>query len=53
LQRPSIQHRLRNEESLRLAIETKYQAVVEDVLPLLLKKALPKQDSTSANSPRR
>ena len=40
----AIQRRLRKEESLRLAIETKYKAVVEDVLPLLLKLVLPKQE---------
>jgi uncharacterized protein YjbI with pentapeptide repeats len=39
-----IQNRLRSEESLRLTIEAKYQAVMEDVLPLLLAKALPKQE---------
>jgi uncharacterized protein YjbI with pentapeptide repeats len=40
----TIQHHLCSEECLRLAIEAKYQAVVGDVLPLLLEKALPKQE---------
>src|SRR3954468_10858069 len=40
----TIQHRLRSEESLRLTIETKYQAVIEDVLPMLLEKAVPKRE---------
>jgi hypothetical protein len=40
----AIQDRLRSEESLRLAFETKYQAVVQDVLSMLLKQALPRQE---------
>jgi uncharacterized protein YjbI with pentapeptide repeats len=40
----TIQHRLRSEESLRLTIEAKYQAVMEDVLPMLLEKAVPKRE---------
>jgi hypothetical protein len=39
----TIQRRLLSEESLRVAIETKYQAVLQDVLPLLIEKAVPKQ----------
>ena len=40
----AIQDRLRGEESLRLTFETKYQALVQDVLPMLLKQALPRQE---------
>jgi hypothetical protein len=40
----TIQDRLRSEESLRLTLQAKYQAVVEDVLPKLLEKAAPKQE---------
>jgi hypothetical protein len=42
----AIQHRLRGEEGLRLAIEAKYEAVVRDVLPMLLERALPKKEFT-------
>jgi hypothetical protein len=49
--RAAVQDRLRSEESLRLAFETKYQAVVRDVLPMLLKEALPRTRFTSATSP--
>jgi uncharacterized protein YjbI with pentapeptide repeats len=40
----TIQHRLRSEESLRLEITAKYQAVTEDVLPKLLAKVVPKRE---------
>ena len=40
----TIQHRLRSEESLRLVFETKYQAMVQDVLPILLERAVPKRE---------
>ncbi|WP_456305197.1 pentapeptide repeat-containing protein [Dankookia rubra] len=40
----AIQRRLQCEQSLRLTIQAKYQAVVGDVLPLLLAKAIPKQE---------
>jgi Pentapeptide repeats (8 copies) len=36
----TIQHRLRSEESLRLEITAKYQAVTEDVLPKLLARIM-------------
>jgi hypothetical protein len=40
----TMQHRLSSEESLRLHIEAKYRAVVGDVLPMLLEKAVPKHE---------
>jgi hypothetical protein len=40
----NIRHRLLSEESLRLAFEVKYQAAARDVLPMLLERALPKQE---------
>jgi Pentapeptide repeats (8 copies) len=40
----TIQHRLRSEESVRLTIEAKYQAVIADVLPILLERAVPKRE---------
>jgi hypothetical protein len=39
-----IQHRLQSEEHLRLMIEAKYQAVVGDVLPMLLDRAASKHE---------
>jgi hypothetical protein len=40
----AIQQRLQHEERLRLEIECRYRAVVEDVLPKVLERALPKTE---------
>jgi hypothetical protein len=37
-----LQQRLRQEEELRLGLETKYSALIQDVLPKLLETGLPK-----------
>jgi Pentapeptide repeats (8 copies) len=45
----TAQHRLRNEERLRLFFEAKYQALAQDVLPRLLEKVGPTMSSTFNN----
>jgi hypothetical protein len=40
----TLQQRLQQEERLRLEFETKYSAVVQDILPKLLERALPKTE---------
>jgi hypothetical protein len=40
----TLQHRLQQEERLRLEFEAKYSAVVQDILPKLLERALPRTE---------
>jgi hypothetical protein len=40
----TLQQRLRQAEGLRLEFEARYRAVVQDVLPMLLERALPKTE---------
>lgn len=39
-----LQQRLQQEERLRLAFEAKYSAVVQDILPMMMERALPRTE---------
>jgi len=39
-----VQQRLQQEEQLRIAFEAKYSAVVRDILPMMMERALPRTE---------
>jgi hypothetical protein len=42
-----VQQRLQQEEQLRLTFEAKYSAVVQDILPMMMERALPRTEVTA------